>query len=141
MRRPPSRVFPAAAIIAFVLGVATPVGAAAQDSAACMCTSSFATVTLSVVDSAGRAVEDAVVTVRRLRRRATRAEALLPGVYTIVDDMQKDSIAAGGETVDVTVARGAHRGRVTLRIGTTGASPRCRCHVVRLSGPERIVVP
>jgi hypothetical protein len=95
-------------------------------------------------------VDDAVVRVRRASTGSIREEkSVLPGIYTIADDMLRDSVAAAGEPFEVTVRRRGRSQRTTISIGTSMAAvgdvapvtPACRCHVRRLAGPDSLVVP
>ncbi len=117
----------------------------------CMCTQSFAMVTLELVDAAGAPVVDAEVRVRRTRTGASReATADVPGMYTVADDMLRDSVRADAEPFEVTVRRSGRTQRVTVIVGTrqpvppanppAPSAPNCRCHVLRISGPQRLVV-
>jgi len=119
----------------------------------CVCTMSFAMVTISLVDAAGKPVSDARVRVRRVTTNTTRDVAEeLPGMYTIADDMLRDSLRADGEAFEVSVRWKNRTRRVTVLVGTkdptsqtapgtrAATRPDCRCHVRRLSGPERIVL-
>jgi len=114
---------------------------------------SFAMVTISLVNAAGNPVSDAQVRVRRVATNTTRDVAEdLPGIYTIADDMLRDSLSADGEAFEVSVRWKNRTQRVTVQVGTkdptpgtapgarAATRPDCRCHVRRLSGPERIVL-
>ena len=114
---------------------------------------SFAMVTISLVDAAGKPVSDARVRVRRVSTNTTREVAEeLPGMYTITDDLMRDSLRADGEAFEVAVRWKNRTRRVTVQVGTKDPAPRpasasrpaappdCRCHVRRLAGPERIVL-
>ena len=122
----------------------------AQTPSACMCSQNFAMVTLALVDSKGAPVQDATVRVRRVRSGTTRvATADMPGAYTIADDMLRDSLRADGERFEISVRWHGRTQRVTAVVGTreprkaakNGAvTNNCRCHVLRISGPEKLVL-
>ena len=124
----------------------------AQKPSSCICSENFAMVTLTLVDSKGVPVQDAKVRVRRLRSGITRiVTADLPGAYTIADDMLRDSLRADGEPFEITVRWHGRTQRVVTVVGTraprkpvaNGAAAtidNCRCHVLRISGPEKLVL-
>ncbi len=123
----------------------------AQKPSSCMCSANFAMVTLSLVDAKGAPVQDATVRVRRVRTGSARdVTADLPGIYTIADDMLRDSLRADGEPFEISVRRHRRTQRVTTMIGTRAPSKsgskasasagNCRCHVMRISGAERLVL-
>jgi hypothetical protein len=78
------------------------------------------------------------------------AGADLPGIYTIADDMLRDSVRAAGEPFEVTVRWRSRTQRVTVTVGTveptptTGKQPAkasvCRCHVRRIAGPDQLIL-
>lgn len=117
----------------------------------CICSLSFAMVTIALVDAKGDSVHDATVHVRRVRTGTTRtAAADVPGAYTIADDRLRNSVRMDGEPFEVTVRWHGRTQRSTVTIGTrlpstsgnNTASPanNCRCHVIRISGPEKLVL-
>jgi hypothetical protein len=117
---------------------------------ACMCSASFAMVTLALRDAKGAPVQDAIVRVRRVSTKTERvASADIPGHYTIADDMLKDSVRAAGEPFEVTVQWKGRTQRVVVRVGTqeppadtraTAPVSACRCHVRRIAGPESLTL-
>ena len=123
----------------------------AQKPSSCMCSANFAMVTLSLVDAKGAPVQDATVRVRRVRTGTVRdVTADLPSIYTIADDMLRDSLRAEGEPFEISVRWHRRTQRVTTTIGTrapsksgskaSASADNCRCHVMRISGVERLVL-
>ena len=123
----------------------------AQKPSSCMCSANFAMVTLSLVDAKGAPVQDATVRVRRVRTGSARdVTADLPGIYTIADDMLRDSLRAEGEPFEISVRWHRRTQRVITTIGTRAprkslrkastSADSCRCHVMRIAGVERLVL-
>ncbi len=121
----------------------------------CMCSANFALVTLTLRDAKGAPIPDATVRVRRVSTNVEReASADLPGIYTIADDMLKDSVRAAGEPFEVIVRWRSRTQRVTVTVGTAEPSPAttsgkkppataatvCRCHVRRIAGPDQLTL-
>lgn len=147
--RPPNRVL--AAVLLLVAQFTNTHALHAQKSSECICSQSFTMVTLSLVDANDAPVQDATVQVRRARTGTTRTlTADAPGVYTVADDMMRNSVRMDGEPFEVSVRWHGRTQRVTTTIGTrlptkTGSKTRssadsCRCHVVRISGAEKLVL-
>ena len=102
------------------------------------CTDLFATIGVEVVDSRGAPVGGLEAVTRfedngqELRLQQT---TFSPGFYVIVDDSQLPRVSVQGEAVrfDATGPNGAVAGQ--FLIGTDG------CHVEKLDGPDRLVLP
>lgn len=110
------------------------------DTTSCMCTMEFRLIAVRVVGAAGRPVTDARLTVRRLGTGEVIARDAEPSgseSYGLFDDSDKSKIAPDGEDFEVTAVSGARRGSTRLRLGLT---PRCHCHIEKLSGSDVIIV-
>ena len=110
--------------------------------ASAYCTDQFVNVTITVVDSTGAEVNDAVITSTLVRTGevltpAATLELFVPGTYVIVDDLARPKLLAGGDTVRVVALRGtaAAGTTATYLIDVPGG-----CHVNKLSGPDTLTV-
>ena len=103
-----------------------------------MCDMSMRVLIMQLVDSSGRAVSGATMTVRRVRTGALveRAEATGDGSYKVLEDGALRDLRQRGEPFDVTFANGTRRRRVRVRIGMDAA----RCHVRFVTVPAKVVL-
>ena len=104
----------------------------------CACTEEFRSYHLTVVDGSGEladGVEVRVVRVLSGERLDFGAPAGTPGVYVIMDDSFTDRIAAD-ESFQVGGVRGEASFTTEFRFGTD----ECRCHVLRLAGPDSVTL-
>jgi len=104
----------------------------------CACTEEFRSYHLSVVDGAGEPADGVDVRVVRVltgERLNFGAPAGTPGVYVILDDSFTDRIAAD-ESFQVGGVRGEASFTTEFRFGTD----ECRCHVLRLAGPDSVTL-
>ncbi|MEO8635747.1 MAG: hypothetical protein ABI587_10770 [Gemmatimonadales bacterium] len=111
------------------------------DGIATVCTSEFAVVTVTVVDTLGAPVTDATVTSTLLRTGAilspTSLALLTAGTYIIVDDGAREPLRNAGDSVGVTARRGTGPSLpATYVIDVPGG-----CHVHKLSGPDTLSLP
>ena len=129
---------------------------AASPAQGTVCDMRYAVVSVAVVDPASHRVVGATVEVRGDGRtgvldhasslasgQGNASPSLNAGVgageYVITDDSDKARLgrARAGEWFTVIVSSGARIGRARVRLGVTQPGG---CHVVRLSGPDPIVV-
>ena len=104
----------------------------------CACTEEFRSYHLTVVDGAGEPADGVDVRVVRVltgERLDFGSPAGTPGVYVIMDDSFTDRIAAD-ESFQVGGVRGAASFTTEFRFGTD----ECRCHVLRLAGPDSVTL-
>jgi hypothetical protein len=97
-----------------------------------MCDMSIRSVTVRLVDRAGKPIPDAAILVRRLHRRTLvqGAASRGDGTYTVLEDGALSDLRPGGEPFDVTFRRSDRLQRVRLIIGMDAA----RCHVALKGG-------
>jgi hypothetical protein len=105
---------------------------------AAVCDMSARVLLMHVVDSSGRAVADAALTVRRARTGALvdHVEATGDGSYRILEDGAMRDLRREGEPFDVTFVSGARRRRVRVRIGMDASG----CHVQFVTLPAKVVM-
>ena len=104
----------------------------------CACTEEFRSYHLTVVDGAGERADGVDVRVVRVltgERLDFGSPAGTPGVYVIMDDSFTDRIAAD-ESFQVGGVRGETSFTTEFRFGTD----ECRCHVLRLAGPDSVTL-
>lgn len=103
-----------------------------------MCDMSMRVLIMQLVDSSGRAVSGATMTVRRVRTGALveRAEATGDGSYKVLEDGVLRDLRQRGEPFDVTFISGTRRRRVRVRIGMDAAG----CHVRFVTVPAKVVL-
>ena len=103
-----------------------------------MCDMSMRVLIMQLVDSSGRAVSGATMTVRRVRTGALveRAEATGDGSYKVLEDGVLRDLRHRGEPFDVTFVSGTRRRRVRVRIGMDAAG----CHVRFVTVPAKVVL-
>ncbi len=101
-----------------------------------VCDMSMQSVSLTLVDRAGRPVSNAAILVRRVQRRTLvrGASSLGNGTYTVIEDGAVPDLRAGGEPFDVTFRRDDRIRRVRLIIGMDAA----RCHVALKGGRSTV---
>jgi hypothetical protein len=108
---------------------------------ACACTEEFRVYTVTVLDDASQPQGGVVLTRTNLRTGRVLEPGwlglLAPGVYEVVDDGLRDEFSSDGDIVRVTgVQSGA-----SFTADFVFATPEpCRCHVVRIAGPDTVVI-
>jgi hypothetical protein len=117
------------------------VAACGGDDDGAACTLEFRTATVFVEDEAGDSVTDAAVQTFLVRTGelvpVTSIVDLMPGSYLILDDGATSLMPSGTEQFRVTVTRaGVATIEVLYVFGTEGG-----CHIVKVSGPDTVVVP
>lgn len=104
------------------------------------CTQEFRTATVFVVDASDQPVTGATVRTFLVRTGelvpVTSIVDLMPGSYLILDDMATSLIPSGTEQFRVTVTRGGATVEAPYVFGTEQG-----CHIVKVSGPDTLVVP
>lgn len=131
--------------IAFALllaGAGGPGLAACGDtpSSQCNCTEEFRFYTVVVLDDALQPAPD--VLIRRVNLRTDRELFVgwlgnpLPGQHVVADDLMRDEFSTAGDVLRVTGASPTGSFVADYRIGLDP----CRCHIVRLAGPDTVVL-
>ena len=103
-----------------------------------MCSMLFSVLTVQLIDSAHAPLPGATVTVRRVRTGAA-IEITGPtevGSYKVLQDGVLKDLRRSGEPFEVTVAKGARRRTVRMRIGMDEDG----CHVRFITVPHAIVL-
>lgn len=104
------------------------------------CTLEFRTAAVFVEDGGGEPVTDATVQTFLVRTGAlvpvTSIIDLMPGSYLILDDGATSLVPSGTEQFRVTVARGGATIEALYDFGTERG-----CHIMKVSGPDTLVVP
>jgi hypothetical protein len=105
------------------------------------CTEEFRTATVFVEDASDQPVTDATVQTFLVRTGelvpVTSIVDLMPGSYLILDDGATSLIPSGSEQFRVTVTRGGGAALEALYLFGTEQG----CHIVKVSGPDTLVVP
>lgn len=125
---------PRALAAALVTSVAALAGC--DDTSECVCTEEFRSYHLSVVDAEGApsdGVEVRVVRTQTGERLDYGSPTGASGEYLIMDDSFAARVAAD-ESFDVTGELGDSSFATRFRFGTDP----CRCHVLRLAGPDTV---
>lgn len=133
---------PRAVVLAIGLAVAAAAGPACTDSPGpCICTEEYRLFTVTVLDDAGRAVPDAAITRTNLRTGEVLEPLwlgmLVPGSYVVAEDGFLSRFSEDGDPLRVVGQSSAGDFDVTYTFATPGP---CRCHVVRLAGPDTVVI-
>jgi hypothetical protein len=109
--------------------------------AACACTEEFRVFTVTVLDDASQPASGVVLTRTNLRTGRVLEPGwlglLAPGVYEVVDDGLLEEFSSDGDVVRVTGTQGS--GSFTADFVFATPDP-CRCHVVRITGPDTVVI-
>lgn len=103
------------------------------------CTAMFASVPVTVVDGAGRPVEEATVTAVLVRTGQVLTPTGLilnaPGTYPLVDDGSTSVIRRAGESVQAHISRGAQSMTADYVFSVPDG-----CHVNKVSGPDTVTL-
>jgi len=114
---------------------------ACDDAEQVACTEEFRTATVFVEDEREQPVTDAIVQTFLVRTGelvpVTSILDLMPGSYLILDDGATSLIPSGTEQFRVTVTRG---GAAPVEALYVFEAPQ-GCHIVKVSGPDTLVVP
>ena len=106
-----------------------------------VCDASLRVVAIRVVDSAGNAVNDARIEVRRVKGNVlvlSKTGAMsTTGDYVLFDDQSAPATAKGGEAFRLTAVAGRRRASAILVIGRAEPDG---CHVEVLKGEQKLVV-
>lgn len=111
------------------------------DDLQCVCTLQFASIQLSVLNPA--AEPEPGVEIRTTIVRTGEVVHPLPndgqpvGVYTILDDTAVGLLRVQGEQLQVTGAKGNLSFTAQFVVRPDGS---CRCHIVKVSGPEVVTL-
>lgn len=126
-----------------VLLAAAPVPACDDPASAgpCACTEEFRSYTVTVLDDAMQPMNGVALTRTNLRTGRVLEPGwlglLAPGVYVVTDDGLRDEFSSDGDVVRVTGSQGG----ASFTADFVFAVPEpCRCHVVRLAGPDTVVI-
>jgi hypothetical protein len=105
-----------------------------------VCTASFATVPVTVVDGQGQPVAEASVTARLVRTGQTLVPTTLmltvPGTYTLVDDGSTHLIRHSGDAVQARISKGAQSVTADYVFAVVDG-----CHISKVSGPDTVPLP
>ena len=104
------------------------------------CTMEFRTVQVQVVDERGAAIEGMEVVVHNQRTGSElevdqESGGFGSGMYAVVTDSNVDDVSEEGDTLHFRATDGARVAEGSFVVGRD----RCSCHIVRESGPERLV--
>jgi hypothetical protein len=111
--------------------------AAAPD---CICTASFAAVTVTVVDTTNAPVSGLapVITVRSTGRvLVPSGPAMAEGRYYVVTDANHQAFALDGDTLHFAVLSASRSAAADFVVGAPGL---CHCHVHLVTGPDTLVL-
>ncbi len=108
---------------------------------ACACTEEFRVYTVTVLDDASQPQNGVALTRTNLRTGRVLEPGwlglLAPGVYDVADDGLRDELSSGGDVVRVTGTVGG----ASFTADFVFATPEpCRCHVVRIAGPDTVTI-
>lgn len=108
-----------------------------DDSGPCACTEEFRTYAVTVLDRAGHPAAEVEVAVVRVRDGAVLpyGQPLSAGTYRIMDDGFTDEIAR-----DESFAVGGRLGTETFDASYRFGTDDCRCHVLKLAGPDTVTL-
>jgi hypothetical protein len=105
-----------------------------------ICTASFATIPVTVVDDRGQPVAGAAVTATLVRTGQTLEPTTLmltiPGTYVVIDDGSTHLLSRSGDAVQVRISKGA----AAITADYVFAVPD-GCHVSKVSGPNTVTLP
>ena len=111
------------------------------DIASCgACTDEFRSYTVRVVNSSGDPVEGLTANVRNertgrsLTRDSTSGDAGAGGIYALISDSEIDLVSEDGDLISFRAFGSGLVAEAFFVIGTTN----CRCHVLKISGPDTI---
>jgi hypothetical protein len=105
-----------------------------------VCTAVFAAITATVVDGAGQPLNGVSVTDTVRRTGAVLdvtggSPSTSPGAVIIFSDAFLGAVVPAGDEVIVVAGAGGRAGSGNYRFGSDG------CHVLKLAGPDTLVVP
>jgi len=127
-------------LLAFALAVA-PSSGCDEPLRACACTEEFRVYTVTVLDDAMQPATGVTLTRTNLRTGRVLEPGwlglLAPGVYEVVDDGLLDEFSSDGDIVRVT---GVQVGASFTADFVFATPDPCRCHVVRIAGPDTVVI-
>lgn len=102
-----------------------------------VCTASFATITVIVVDGQSQPVTGASVTARLVRTGQTLVPATLmltvPGTYALVDDGSTHLIRRSGDAVQASISKGSQSVTADYVVAVADG-----CHISKVSGPDTV---
>jgi hypothetical protein len=104
-----------------------------------VCTASFATVGVTVVDGRGQPVSGAAVTATLVRTGQTLVPTTLmltvPGTYVLVDDGSTHLIRPSGDAVQARIAKGPTSVTADYVFAVADG-----CHISKVSGPDSVTL-
>jgi hypothetical protein len=105
----------------------------------CVCTLQFVSIRFLAVNSSGLPVPGVVASVQLLRTHEmldVPQSGLHAGVITVIDDSFISRLARSGDTVRVTGSKDTLGFVVDFVIGVDA----CACHVIKLAGPDMVIL-
>lgn len=121
-------------VLAFVFGNGC-------DNASCgVCTDEYRSYGVTVIDATGNPVEGLTATVRNewsgrsISRDSTNGGLGIGGNYTLITDSEIDMVSEDGSPISFVAAGNNLVAEASYVIGTGN----CRCHVLKISGPDTI---
>lgn len=114
-----------------------------SDCASMVCDASFSTLTFSFTDKDGNGVSVKNYSAVNQRTGDTvKASSaiyvdLSPGFFLVVDDAYKSKLSAKGDDIKISGTYEATGQTKTATIKVSGGD--CKCHIEKLSGPDKIV--
>lgn len=106
----------------------------------CACTEEYRLYTVEVVDVAGDPVSDVNITRTNLRTNEVLDPGWLgmlqPGIYVVAEDGMIDDFSSAGDELRVIGEKGGATFQAEFEFAVTAP---CRCHVEKLSGPDRVI--
>jgi hypothetical protein len=106
----------------------------------CICTAIFASVSTIVVDSSGTPMVGLSPTVTLLRtgqRVVPQGLAATGDSYPVFTDLNKTQLASAGDSVQFAVVSAGRAAHGVFFISAPGS---CQCHVLKVSGPDTLVL-
>jgi hypothetical protein len=104
-----------------------------------VCTASFATVPVTVVDGQGQPAAEASVTARLVRTGQTLVPTTLmltvPGTYTLVDDGSTHLIRHSGDAVQASISKGSQSVTADYVFAVADG-----CHISKVAGPDTVTL-
>jgi hypothetical protein len=106
----------------------------------CICTLDFRAIRFAVVNTNGAPEPGVTVTIELVRTGEIldiEQPGAAAGVFTLIDDSFKSTLETSGDRVLTVGSKGDRGFRVEHVVGVDEP---CRCHVLKISGPETVVL-
>lgn len=103
-----------------------------------VCTKEFVTIGIDIEDSNGDPIQAKLSSrLTKINQEFTVKETATKGTYVVLDDSFKDKLSITGDELELTAVIARTVSRANFVVGVD----KDRCHVKKISGPDKFVFP